>query len=97
MADWPFTPEEAKVAAGGFFGSLTHLYIVRPKTLVQGAMRAVIGMAGAWLLTAPVVNLTGFANELVAVAIGLTCISLAKKLLRFAEQFDFASVIKRGE
>jgi hypothetical protein len=96
MADWLPSPEEAKAVAGGFFGSSAHLYIERPKRLLQGLARLGIGMGSAWLLTKPVVSLTGFASEMVAFAIGLTCIAIAKRALVAADRFVF-NLFRKGD
>lgn len=97
MADWPFSPEEMKAAAGGGFGSLVLIYLRHPGTLLRAVARVGIGAGCASVFTFTASDVLGWPVMPLSVVIGLTATALAEKVLKAADNADFSALTKRRE
>ena len=99
MADWSLGPEgaeQAKLMANGGFGSLFAVYLRRPKTVVLGTCKFILGVGSAVVFTPEVVAIFGWHAQAAAAIIGLTASAVAQGVLVAVEKFDF-SVFGRKE
>lgn len=97
MAEWPFTPEETKIAAGGLFGALWQVYLRHPGKWLRALIMVLFGMGQAMIFTHLVADWTGLPVVPVAFVIGLTGKVLAERMLKAAEKADFTPLMKRKD
>lgn len=97
MAEWPFTPEETKIAMAGGFGSLLLVYLRHPGTAFRALCLVMFGVGQALIFTHLAAEWTGLPVVPVAALIGLTGHKLAEKLLKAAEKADFSPLTKRKD
>lgn len=97
MAEWPFTPEETKIAVGGAFGGFMATYLRHPGTFLRALARIGIGTGCASVFTYMTAEILGWPVVPVAVVIGLTSTALAEKALAAAERWDALGLLKRKD
>ena len=93
MADWSFGSEgaeQARVMANGGFGSLFAVYLRRPKTVLLGSAKFLLGVGSAVVFTPEVAPALGWHTPATAALIGLTASAIAQGILLAVEKFDFA-------